>query len=239
MITYFEKTLSTIQKSLASLDEKQFIKLLDDCYNSILRGNKVIVSGLGKNVPIGEKFVGTLNSYGINAAFLHTNTAIHGDLGIIKKGDTLILLSKSGNTEETIALYTYVIDRQINIWGITFSKDSELIRRCKNGTANGIDDETNIGITNEIANKTAKGSTIETANETVKGTVNGIALDLDSEGDKWDIVPNNSTTIYLVLLQGLAIQLADRLGVTLFDFKRNHPGGSIGRTLGVMERKIG
>jgi len=48
-----------------------------------LSGGKIIASGLGKNVPICEKFVGTLNSLGVNATFLHTNTAMHGDLGVI------------------------------------------------------------------------------------------------------------------------------------------------------------
>ena len=58
-----------------------------------------------------------------------------------------------------------------------------------------------------------------------------LLLDLEHEGDNWNIVPNNSTTIYLILLQGLALQLADKLGITLQDFKKNHPGGAIGDIL--------
>ena len=58
-----------------------------------------------------------------------------------------------------------------------------------------------------------------------------MVLNLLEEGDEWDIVPNNSTTVYLILLQGIALELSKRLGVTLDDFKVNHPGGGIGARL--------
>ena len=51
---------------------------------------------------------------------------------------------------------------------------------------------------------------------------------MDGEGDQWDIVPNNSTTVNLIILQGLAMEIVRRKGVTLADFKKNHPGGHIG-----------
>ena len=52
-----------------------------------------------------------------------------------------------------------------------------------------------------------------------------------NEGDAWDIVPNNSTTVYLILLQGIALEIGKRMGITLDDFKENHPGGGIGAKL--------
>ncbi|MBP3805042.1 MAG: hypothetical protein J6I76_14360 [Oribacterium sp.] len=45
------------------------------------------------------------------------------------------------------------------------------------------------------------------------------------------MVPNNSTTIYLIILQGIAIEIGKRMGITLDDFKMNHPGGGIGARL--------
>lgn len=191
MIEYFKKTVSIIQKSIETLDEAQFIKLLGDSAEVVSNGNKIIVSGLGKNVPICEKFVGTLNSFGVNAAFLHTNSAIHGDLGIIKDGDCVILLSKSGNTAETLLLLDYVKKRNAVIWCISFGEGGALYKSCENG----------------------------------------LLIQMDHEGDKWDIVPNNSTALYLIVLQGLAVKLAERLGVTLEDFAENHPGGNIGEIL--------
>ena len=56
-------------------------------------------------------------------------------------------------------------------------------------------------------------------------------MHLINEGDEWDIVPNNSTTVYLIVLQGMAIEIGKRMGVTLDDFRVNHPGGGIGARL--------
>lgn len=191
MITYFNEILETIEKSLLSLDEEKFEILISHCIEKISNGGKIIASGLGKNVPICEKFVGTLNSLGINAAFLHTNTAMHGDLGVVKKNDIVLLLTKSGNTSESIALTRYLIDRGTETWLVSFSKNSRLYEM--------------------LSNK--------------------LILDLRNEGDKWNIVPNNSTSVYLILLQGLAMIVSQRLGITLAEFKGNHPGGSIGEFL--------
>ena len=58
-----------------------------------------------------------------------------------------------------------------------------------------------------------------------------LILQLEHEGDEWDIVPNNSTTINLIILQGLAMQITKKRNVTLAQFKRNHPGGHIGEVL--------
>lgn len=51
---------------------------------------------------------------------------------------------------------------------------------------------------------------------------------MEHEGDMWDIVPNNSTTLNLIVLQAVAMSLAQKFNLTLKDFKKNHPGGAIG-----------
>lgn len=56
-------------------------------------------------------------------------------------------------------------------------------------------------------------------------------LNLSHEGDLWNIVPNNSTTVNLIVLQGLAVSLAEKMKITLQQFKENHPGGFIGAQL--------
>ena len=191
MIKYYENILKTIYDSLESINEDEFNDLMNECYTTIKNGGKLIFSGLGKNVPICEKIVGTFNSLGIPASFMHTNSAMHGDLGMIKKEDLVFVLSKSGNTAESILLANYLIYRGVNSYTITFNKDCKL---------------------SNILNKS-------------------LTLKLANEGDNWNIIPNNSTSIYLILLQGIALQLADKLGVTLSDFKINHPGGAIGEEL--------
>ena len=84
MISYFENELKEIDASIHSLDEAVFRRWVEEGTQTIQEGHKIIVSGLGKNVPICEKFVGSMVSLGMDAAFLHTNSAVHGDMGIVK-----------------------------------------------------------------------------------------------------------------------------------------------------------
>lgn len=191
MRTYFKNILHTIAESIQSMDEVVFTRLLDECQRTIESGKKVIVSGLGKNVPVCDKFVGTMNSLGLPAAFMNTNTAVHGDLGLVKEGDLVIVLTKSGETIESVYLTELLKQRGADLWLLSFNRESTLTR--------------------EIPKH--------------------LILDLDHEGDAWDVVPNNSTTVNLIVLQGLALNLAERMGVTLHDFKENHPGGAIGEQL--------
>ena len=61
---------------------------------------------------------------------------------------------------------------------------------------------------------------------------NKLIIKLEHEGDLWNIVPNNSTTLNLIVLQAVAMELSKRLELSLEDdFKPNHPGGAIGVTL--------
>jgi arabinose-5-phosphate isomerase len=189
--TYFANIISQIDKTFAGLNETEFKALLADCETAIKNGNKIVASGLGKNVPVCEKFVGTMQSLGLSAAFLHTNTAMHGDLGVIKNGDVVLILSKSGSTAESVLFAEYIKNWDVKCWEISFNDGGKLAEICDNK----------------------------------------LLLPLEHEGDLWNIVPNNSSSCYLILLQGLALYLAENLNVTLTDFKRNHPGGAIGEKL--------
>lgn len=66
---------------------------------------RVIVTGLGKSGIVGRKIAATLSSTGTPALFLHATEGIHGDLGLVKKGDAVIAISKSGSTEEVFQLF--------------------------------------------------------------------------------------------------------------------------------------
>ena len=191
MTTYFERQLKEFEHSIHSMDMQLFERWVAEGVKVLRNGHKIIVSGLGKNVPVCEKFVGSMQSLGLEAYFLNTNSAVHGDMGVVKDGDMVIILTKSGETAESIYLERLLQERKVNMWLLTFSKESTL--------------------TKEIPNS--------------------VVLDLMHEGDMWNIMPNNSTTINLIVLQGLAMKIASTLGLTLDDFKRNHPGGAIGQIL--------
>ncbi len=188
---YYRDVLKVIEDSLESIDSAIYEQIISESVEVLKSGGKIIASGLGKNVPICEKFVGTLNSLGIDARFLHTNTAVHGDLGMVGKNDIVYLLSKGGNTHETVALADHLRTRGTNTWLMTFTEN------CKS---------------NEYVDKK-------------------LIMHLVNEGDEWDIVPNNSTTVYLIVLQGIALEIGKRMGITLDDFRVNHPGGGIGARL--------
>lgn len=100
----FKNLLDILTESLMSISEETFTDLVNDCTKVLRNNRKIIVSGLGKNVPICDKFVGTMNSLGLNACFMHTNSAIHGDLGMIHAGDLVMILTKSGETSESVYL---------------------------------------------------------------------------------------------------------------------------------------
>lgn len=191
MISYFETILQEISTSIHSINEALFNRWVEEGVQTINSGHKIVVSGLGKNVPICEKFVGSMVSLGMDATFLHTNSAVHGDMGIVKAGDMVIILTKSGETNESIYLARLLAKRKVNMWLLTFAAESTLTR--------------------EISNC--------------------IILKLDNEGDLWNIMPNNSTTINLIILQGLCMQIAKKRGIPIDDFRRNHPGGHIGEIL--------
>lgn len=191
MISYFENELKEIDASIHSLDEAVFRRWVEEGTQTIQEGHKIIVSGLGKNVPICEKFVGSMVSLGMDAAFLHTNSAVHGDMGIVKDGDMVIILTKSGETSESIYLARLLEERSVNRWLLTFEAESTLTREIQNC----------------------------------------IILKLNEEGDMWNIMPNNSTTINLIILQGLCMQIAKKRELQIEDFRRNHPGGHIGEVL--------
>ena len=63
------------------------------------KGN-LVFSGIGKSAIIAQKIVATMNSTGTTAVFMHAADAIHGDLGIVREGDIVVILSKSGETPE-------------------------------------------------------------------------------------------------------------------------------------------
>jgi arabinose-5-phosphate isomerase len=96
--------------------------------DGLRHGHKIVVTGVGKNLPIGRKIAATLTSTGSPAVFMHPSDAMHGDLGILLPGDVLLALSYSGESDELISLVPNVRRSSAKIIAITASKDSALGR---------------------------------------------------------------------------------------------------------------
>lgn len=87
---------------------------------------RVVITGIGKSAIIANKIVATLNSTGTPALFMHAADAIHGDLGMIQRGDVVICISKSGNTPEIKVLVPLIKNRGTVLVGMVGNVDSYL-----------------------------------------------------------------------------------------------------------------
>jgi len=121
-----KKTIETEAEAiqnLSSLLDETFAEAVEFILHS---EGRVIVSGIGKSAIIASKIVATLNSTGTPAIFMHAADAIHGDMGIIQKNDTVILISKSGNTPEIKMLAPLIKQGGNKLIGMTGNPDSFL-----------------------------------------------------------------------------------------------------------------
>ena len=106
-----------------------FIKAVDLIYQKVhAEGGKVIASGMGKAGQIAENIATTLSSTGTPAVFLHPSEAQHGDLGVIRENDVLVVLSNSGKTREILELVrlTHNLYENVPLIVITGNPDGEL-----------------------------------------------------------------------------------------------------------------
>jgi arabinose-5-phosphate isomerase len=83
--------------ALLSRIDEEFARAVEMIYQC---KGRVAVTGMGKSGIIARKIVATLNSTGTPSLFLHPTDAVHGDLGMVRKEDVVICVSKSGNTSE-------------------------------------------------------------------------------------------------------------------------------------------
>ena len=100
------------------------IELLANCQG------KVVVLGVGKSGIIAQKIAATMTSAGTAALYLHPSDALHGGLGIIQRGDVVIILSNSGETDEIVAMLPYLKNREVGIVAIVGNLNSTLAHRA-------------------------------------------------------------------------------------------------------------
>ena len=106
--------------NLIDINFKESVKLL-----ASTKG-RIILTGVGKSAIIGKKIVATMNSTGSPAIFMHAAEALHGDLGIVQNDDVIIVISKSGNTQEIKQLVPFLKTTGVKLISITSDKNSFL-----------------------------------------------------------------------------------------------------------------
>ena len=114
--------LQTIRTNLG----QPFADCVRRCFDTVARGGKLVVTGIGKSGHIGQKMAATLASTGSRAVFMHPVEAMHGDLGVVSPQDTLLALSYSGETDELLAVIPAIKRLGIDIIAITQKAESRL-----------------------------------------------------------------------------------------------------------------
>src|SRR5438132_349365 len=189
---------------------------------------RVVVTGMGKSGLVARKIAATLSSTGTPAMFLHPAEAVHGDLGMLVRGDVVIALSYSGETEEILNLLVTVKRLGCGLIAMTGENAQPGAPRRKLGAGS-----------NSVPNERRpqpRTSQKKNAVSTLAGAAE-VALDCSvaQEACSLGLAPTASTTTMLALGDALAVALAERRGFKEEHFAELHPGGKLGKKLAKVE----
>ncbi|HXE90331.1 MAG TPA: KpsF/GutQ family sugar-phosphate isomerase [Terriglobales bacterium] len=162
---------------------------------------RAVVTGMGKSGIVARKIAATLSSTGTPALFLHPAEAVHGDLGMLARGDVVLALSSSGETEEILNLLASI--KRLGLKLISMTGDRMYA----------------------AADTPAPASTLARAADVA------LDCSIDREACSLGLAPTTSTTTMLALGDALAVALAQRRGFKEEDFADLHPGGKLGKRL--------
>lgn len=113
-----------IKKAMDKLNE-QFNHSVESVMQS---KGKLVVCGIGKSGAVAQKITATLCSTGTPAVFLHAAEAAHGDLGVYAEGDPVLMISKSGTTEEMLRLIPFFKESHSKVISIVGNITSPIAR---------------------------------------------------------------------------------------------------------------
>lgn len=124
------ETLSVESQALAQLSQR-----LDDAFSQVVDliltcEGRLVIGGIGKSGLIGKKMVATFASTGTPSFFLHPTEAFHGDLGMLKPIDIVMLISYSGETDDVNKLIPSLKNFGNKIIALTSNKNSTLARHA-------------------------------------------------------------------------------------------------------------
>jgi arabinose-5-phosphate isomerase len=184
---------------------------------------RVVVTGMGKSGLIARKIAATLSSTGTPALYLHPVEALHGDLGMVVRGDVVLALSASGETEEILALLATIKRLRVPLIAMTGDEISAPHAARASSPANA--GRSNSKSPDKSVRAMSAVSTLAAAAD--------VALDCSvaQEACSLGLAPTASTTTMLALGDALAVTLSERRGFKEEDFANLHPGGKLGKRL--------
>lgn len=178
-----------------AVDFERAIDLMYQC------GGRIVVTGMGKSGLIARKVAATLSSTGTPALYLHPAEALHGDLGMIVRGDAVVAMSASGETDEILQLLATI--KRLGVKLITITCDD---------------------LYSPSANGRRRSTLVQAADVALDCSVSG-------EACSFGLAPTASTTTMLALGDALAVALSQKRGFKEEDFANLHPGGKLGKRL--------
>jgi arabinose-5-phosphate isomerase len=202
-----------------------------------------VVTGMGKSGLIARKLAATLSSTGTPALYLHPVEALHGDLGMVVRGDVVLALSASGETEEILALLATIKRLQVPLIAMTgdeicadaHARKSHPSKSAKGGAASAVikgQGNPHFSRKKRARNGAPRSGTISTLAGAADVTLDcSIAQEACSLG----LAPTASTTTMLALGDALAVTLSEKRGFKEEDFANLHPGGKLGKRLARVE----
>jgi arabinose-5-phosphate isomerase len=176
-------------------DFERTIDLLHSCTG------RVVVTGMGKSGLIARKVAATLSSTGTPALYLHPAEALHGDLGMIVRGDAVVAMSASGETAEILQLLATV--KRLGVRLITITCDDLYSPQAAGRRRSTLAQAADIALDCSVA----------------------------GEACWFGLAPTASTTTMLALGDALAVALSQKRGFKEEDFANLHPGGKLGKRL--------
>ncbi len=176
-------------------DFERAIEMLYSC------AGRVVVTGMGKSGLIARKVAATLSSTGTPALYLHPAEALHGDLGMIVRGDVVLAMSASGETGEILQLLATV--KRLGVPLITLTCDDLYSPDTAERRQSTLVQAADVALDCSVAN----------------------------EACSFGLAPTASTTTMLALGDALAVALSQKRGFKEEDFANLHPGGKLGKRL--------
>jgi arabinose-5-phosphate isomerase len=177
----------------------QAVEMLNCC------AGRVVLTGMGKSGLIAHKIAATFSSTGTPALFLHPVEAQHGDLGMVVRGDVVVALSASGETEEILRLLPTLKRLQVPLISLTCDAIYDIAKTNK------------------------RRSTLSSAADIA------LDCSVDEEACLLGLAPTASTTAMLAMGDALAVTLSEKRGFKEEDFANLHPGGKLGKRLARVE----
>lgn len=231
------KNILEIVKNVLEIEARGILKLedsigeeLEELINMCNKcKGKIILTGMGKSGHVAKKISATMASLGTPSFFLHPAEAAHGDLGMVEKTDILIMLSKSGETDELIQLVNSLKRIGCSLAGIFCHKGSTLEKYCDLTIVTPIEKEAcinNLAPTTSTTVAMALGDAIAVTLSRLKGFKDSDFALFHPNGSLGKRLLTTADTLLQLSKEEVSVKEKDHVEKVLWTITNNHLGAT-------------